>query len=216
SVAKTPKNVLNKKEAIILAANKLDSMLKLQADNILVPKSLLLSQLSELTIKEVINKGLRYPVLARTPHHSKGRDILLCLQNKDLVRAVRWGKTFLVEYISTDREYRVHVFKDEIIRVSQKILMSRDDYLPYMRNVDHNHSFGNPKKQLTAEQKAIAIKAVKSLGLDFGAVDLIVGDDGGTYVLEINTGPSLIEIGVDIYKKKVQEIIQGIQAHATA
>lgn len=216
SVVKTPKKVVNKKEAIMLAANKLTSLLKLQMDGIPVPKVLLLTQLTELTIKEVINKGLKYPVLARTPHHSKGRDILLCLQNKDLARAVRWGKSFLVEYISTDREYRVHVFKDEVIRTSKKILVSKEEYVPYIRNFENNHVFKNPKNPLTDEQKAIAIKAVKSLGLDFGAVDLIVGDDSNTYVLEINTGPSLIEIGVEIYKKKFQEIIQGIQSHVSA
>src|SRR5258705_3354023 len=210
SITTNPKKVLNKKESIVLAANKLNSLIKLNEDHIPVPKTLPLGSLAELTLLEVINKGLKLPVLARNLQHTRGSDILLCLQNKDLVRALRWGRTFLVEYISTDREYRVHVFNGEIIRTSQKVLMSRDDYLPYMRNDDHNHTFRNPRKVLTEAQKIVAIKAVKSLDLDFGAVDMVIGDDGNPYVLEVNTGPSLIDNGIEIYEEKFKAIIKGL------
>lgn len=216
AVKLTPKKVLNKKDAIALAANKLDSLVKMKAAQVPVPKTIPLGELGELTLAEVISKGLKFPVLAREPQHTRGADILLCLQNKDLVRAVRWGKTFLVEYIATDREYRVHIFNGEIIRTSQKVLMSRDNYLPYMRNDDHNHTFRNPRKQLTTEQQEIAIKAVQSLGLDFGAVDMVIGDDGKPYVLEVNTGPALIQNGIEIYEEKFKAVIKEIQTDVQA
>lgn len=208
SVTKIPKRVLNKKEAIAIAADKFTSLLKLKEGNIPVPKMLPITDLQQLTIKEILSKGLSHPVLARKPKHTRGKDILLCLQNKDIRRAMRWGKTFLIEYIPTEREYRVHVFGNEIIRTSQKVLMSRENYLPYMRNDDHNHTFRNPRVQLTEHQKSVAINAVKVLGLDFGAVDMVISDDGNPYVLEINTGPSLIENGLEIYEQKFRNVIQ--------
>ena len=206
-----PKKVLNKKDSIALAANKFESLIKMQQAEVPVPKTVALEMLAEPTLAEVFKKGLKLPVLARDTHHTRGKDILLCLQNKDLRRALRWGRNFLVEYISTEREYRVHVFNGEIIRTSQKVLMSRDEYLPYIRNDDHNHTFRNPRKQLTQLQKDVAIKAVQVLGLDFGAVDMVIGDDGNPYVLEVNTGPSLtVEAGLEIYTNKFKTLIKEI------
>lgn len=92
----------------------------MQEAKISVPNTLPLEMLTQLTLAEVATKGLKFPVLARNIQHTRGKDILLCLQNKDLARAVRWGRTYLVEYIATDREYRVHVFNGAIIRTSQK------------------------------------------------------------------------------------------------
>lgn len=211
SVKLNPKRVLNKKDSIALAANKLDSLIRMQEAKISVPNTLPLEMLTQLTLAEVATKGLKFPVLARNIQHTRGKDILLCLQNKDLARAVRWGRTYLVEYIATDREYRVHVFNGAIIRTSQKVLMSRDNYLPYMRNDDHNHTYRNPRKVLTPEQSETAIKAVQSLGLDFGAVDMVIGDDGNAYVLEVNTGPSLqVETGLEAYTNKFLDEIKKI------
>lgn len=214
-VPKTPKKVLNKKDAISLASDKFTSLMKLKEGNVPVPKMLPIAELQQFTIKEVLSKGLSHPVLARKPHHTRGKDILLCLQNKDIRRAVRWKKTFLIEYIPTEREYRVHVFGDEIIRTSQKVLMSRDNYLPYMRNDDHNHTYRNPRKPLTDPQKAVIINAVKVLDLDFGAVDMVISDDNNPYILEVNTGPSLIENGIEIYEQKFRSVIQGMENAAT-
>lgn len=208
SVPNIPRKVLNKKEAVALASDKFESLLKLKAANVPVPKMLVLTELQQFTLQEVSARGLKQPILARESKHTQGKDILLCLQNKDLRRAVRWGKNFLIEYIPTDREYRVHVFGNEIIRTSQKVLMSRHNYLPYMRNDDHNHTYRNPRIALTDHHKEVAINSVKALGLDFGAVDMVIGDDGNPFVLEVNTGPSLIENGIDIYEQKFRHVMQ--------
>lgn len=209
SVPKNPVRVLNKKDSVASAADKFMSLLKMRQEHVPVPNTLPITELLEFTLDEVTKKGLKQPIFARKPRHTRGKDILLCLQNRDLKRALRWGKTFLVEYVPTDREYRIHVFDGVVIRMSQKVLMSRDDYCPYMRNDDHNHTFRNPRQALTASQQEVAIAAVRALDLDFGAVDMVIGDDGNPYVLEVNTGPSLIDNGMDIYTEK---FIQHIKA----
>jgi D-alanine-D-alanine ligase-like ATP-grasp enzyme len=49
-----------------------------------------------------------------------------------------------------------------------------------------------------------SISAVNTLGLDFGAVDLIVAKDGRVYVLEVNTAPGIEGITLEKYVKAFQ------------
>lgn len=207
-VATNPKRTLNKRDAIELASNKIKSFDSFREANVVVPATLAVNALTqEAKPDEAVLKTLAFPILAREEHHTRGRDILLCLQKKDLRRAIRWGKSIFVQYVPTAREYRVHVFGGEIIRVSQKVLMTREGYVPYLRNDDHNHTYRTPRTKLRKRDKEAAINAVACLGLDFAAVDMIVGDDGNPYVLEVNTGPSLIEIGVDAYVAKMRPFL---------
>jgi glutathione synthase/RimK-type ligase-like ATP-grasp enzyme len=104
--------------------------------------------------------------------------------------ALRAGKDYFAEYIPTAKEYRVHVFNGRIIRVAEKILTDAENACPYIRNHEHGCTFRRPRPELGVFQEAIAASAVQSLNLNFGAVDLIVGDDGNSYVLEVNTAPA--------------------------
>src|SRR5690606_38651979 len=81
---------------------------------------------------------------------------------------------------------------------------TRDQRL--IRNHDNGWVFGLVRDEDGAA-KAIeeAAKAVQVLGLDFGAVDVIIGrDDGLPYVLELNTAPGLeaVEV-VNFYRDNV-------------
>lgn len=125
---------------------------------------------------------------------SGGRDITV----------VRPGDVFpkaplYVQYIPKLLEFRVHAFRilDEVeLLIRQKLRESdaeqtRDQRL--IRNRDNGWVYGlvrdEEKANLAARE---AIKAIGALGLDFGAVDVIIGrDDGKAYVLEVNTAPGL-------------------------
>ena len=58
--------------------------------------------------------------------------------------------------------------------------------------------------------KEECIKAVKTLRLDFGAVDLLVNSNKQHYILEVNTGMGLDRSGRDLYetllRNKVNEL----------
>lgn len=201
-------NVINRAVAVSLAANKFLSLEALSGSEIPVPKQIKLSSLQDQTLQAIAALGLNLPVLARQESHTRGRDILLCLQNKDISRAIRWGKTHITEYIPTKEEYRVHVFGGQVIKVSRKVLMSREAYVPYLRNDDNNHTYRNTRIKITDNQKQVAIDAVNALGLDFGAVDMVISDNDSPFVLEVNTGPSLIDSGIEIYSNKIREILE--------
>jgi RimK-like ATP-grasp domain len=133
-------------------------------------------------------RSLRAPYLSRSINHTRGQDIGLCMQLGDASQYPT--ADFFVEYIPTAREYRARVVGNECVRVSEKV-HTGDTYTPWIRNYEHGHTFVSPHTRLNGFQESLAVAAVKAHGLDFGAVDLVVGDDGHTYILEVNTAPAL-------------------------
>ena len=114
-------------------------------------------------------------------------------------------------YIPTRREYRVHVFNNQIIKVNQKLLKDGNSWVPFIRNIDNGYVFGQPRKPLTLDQEQLAIKSVRALGLDFGAVDMVLADDSKSYVLEVNTGPALeTETNLSLYIQAFKKVLDGV------
>lgn len=171
--------VLNPAIAIARASNKLESLTILADRGIPVP--------AWDTDPAALVELAGYPILGRRTQHARGTDIVLCLQRRDYVRRPR---DYYVAYIPTTREYRLHVAGGEVIRVQGKFLDVPEDYLPWLRNYKTGHRFRAPMRRLHNTRLNDAVGAVEALGLDFGAVDLIVADDGSHYVLEVNTSPS--------------------------
>jgi len=89
------------------------------------------------------------------------------------------------------REYRVHVFNGEIIDHVQKrrcLDADTNSVSEYIRNHTQGWVFVRGGFDRLTEVEEQAIKAVKALGLDFGAVDIIVEKHTGLcFVLEVNT-----------------------------
>lgn len=122
--------------------------------------------------------------------------------------------TFYVKTIPCRREFRVHVWRGEIICIQKKRLAAAT-------SVIHNHSNGvlfqvvpleefNIGTRRTQQIKELAINAVQALGLDFGAVDIL--QEAGTdklYVLEVNTAPGISSIPVyNAYKTVIENLIE--------
>lgn len=136
-----------------------------------------------------------YPLLGRKRQHARGTDIKLILQERDL----RKRCDYYTRYIPTKREFRIHVVGDKVIRIQGKYLDYPEQAVSYMRNYATGYRFRKPRLRLKPDRLTMAVSAVKSLGLDFGAVDLLIGDDGLGYVLEVNTAPSCSPITMGAY-----------------
>jgi D-ala D-ala ligase C-terminus len=198
-----PGKVVNQAKCIAKASNKLGALIDLAAAGVPTPKIV--------KVAPGIIPQVNLPCLGRATHHSHGTDIVLCLQKHDLRMAVTAttdggaGCSHLSEYIPVAREFRIHVFDGAVIKISEKFLVEPDKYCPWMRNHDHGYHYMSPKAdkngRTPASVKVAAIEAIEALELDFGAVDVVFGDDGKAYVLEINTAPGLIEDGVERYGK---------------
>jgi len=115
------------------------------------------------------------------------------------------------KFMPNSEEYRVHVFKGEVIDYSKKykridgeLVFSNDGYV---KNRANGWEFLREVEQREGVSKR-AIEAVEALGLDFGAVDVIRhrGDTGWkSYVLEVGTACGLSPKGVQAYTNKIIE-----------
>lgn len=115
---------------------------------------------------------------------------------------------FYTKYFPKTHEYRAHVFKGKLIDLTQKRLQNgvaqvedRDSVARIVRSLDngwiHAHSFDlGPVQKAEIEKSAVA--ALDSLGLDFGAVDILAKVSAKhpqrppvLAVCEVNTAPGL-------------------------
>lgn len=198
-VSKKPTKVLNRADAIQAASNKRQALETMRAAGIRVPE-----------IFKGTENSLPFPLLGRKDHHVGANDIVLCMQTRDIERAKKAGCTHFSRYIPTKAEYRVHVFGDQIIKVSQKILTNPEQALqPWIRNLGAGYTFRQSEDRLSGAARGMATDAVHALGLTFGAVDLILGDDGHAYVLEVNTAPGLqTDTSLDAYTEQFKAAIE--------
>jgi glutathione synthase/RimK-type ligase-like ATP-grasp enzyme len=130
-----------------------------------------------------------FPLLARKEYHSQGRDIIYVHSKGHLENEIDYFMyDFLVEYIKKTSEYRVHVLGNKAI---VNVKFNEDGYGdPIVR------SHSNGWRQISYDREwhdalaELAIKTIRALGYDFGAVDIIRKGDK-LYVLEVNSAPGL-------------------------
>lgn len=185
-------DVLNPGNAVAKAANKLESLRVLQEAGIHVPRfSTNPYDFGDATI------------LGRRRSHTGGTDI----------RVFDGGHTegifsdYFTEFVPSAREFRIHVFRGEVIGSQVKQWEGEGDVPD---TPIRNHSRGwvfvpFVRSQPNRSRKDAAVSAVEALGLDFGAVDVLAGTDGNTYVLEVNTAPGLSERFLNLYADAIRE-----------
>lgn len=122
-----------------------------------------------------------------------GRGIVLSSNEsaKPLVRAPLY-----VKYKKKRKEFRVHVFKENVIDICEKrkLRLERRPELfdGYIRNRINGWVFCRDGVVPPGDLAQLAIGACRSLNLDFGAVDIIWNErENKCYLLEVNTAPGL-------------------------
>ena len=186
---------LNQREAILKASDKLRAFQAMQAAGVPVP-----------AFRTSAPSQCEGTWLGRKRRGSKGLDIIVQPEGQ-----ITYGfaeAEFWTEYVPNIREYRVHVFKGGIIRVQGKYL----DYeaqrtTPYVKNYAQGYRFRTPRLMPNSRRLNVAVQAVSCLGLDFGAVDILKGTDGKTYVLEVNTAPACSPLTAGQYVEKFAEAL---------
>lgn len=162
---------------------------------------------------QMVGEGWTWPgiYLVRRREHQGGTDVIPCVQKADLTHAFADRRAdHVTRYIPKVEECRVHVWDDTVIKISQKIRTDNSKpYSPFVWNFEHGFTFRYREERLPATVRYLAIQAVEALGLTFGAVDIILGEDGRWYVLEVNTAPAgRVDSTVEAYGKKILEAFQ--------
>lgn len=193
--------VINKPEAISNAVNKLTCLQLLQDKGVRVP--------AFATSKTGVADGM---YLARTVLGGSGGQGIV---------VVRKGEPFpaaplYTQYVKKEEEMRVHVANGRVIFMQLK-LRQRDTEQTADQKLIRNHDNGwvfAPRdcEGMSEDTKQQAINAVAALGLDFAAVDIIIGKaDRKAYVLELNTSPGIESPGLLLaYKNAFTEMCNGL------
>lgn len=101
-----------------------------------------------------------------------------------------------VKYKKKRKEFRVHVFQEQVIDVAEKrkrrLEVRPSTFDGYIRNLANGWVFCRDAVVRPPDLEQLAVAACRSLGLDFGAVDIIWNErENKSYVLEVNTAPGL-------------------------
>ena len=145
-------------------------------------------------------------ILGRDRRGMQGRDIVAYDPTWGILE--RDHEWFSI-YQEPTREMRLHVVGDEVVRIQGKYLDFPDDAQnPYVRNFANGYRFRSPPLDLHSSRKQWAVKAVQALGLDFGAVDLLLfGDDEECALLEVNTAPACSPLTISAYAEAIERKI---------
>ena len=159
------------------AANKLQQLRKFKDAGILVPPFW----------EQVPTAPEDFPVLGRTLSHHGGKDIQLLMQSGD---AKFVHADYFLRYIPRKTEFRTWVYRKRHLGTYEK----RQTKLANRIGANYRNGFSFqllPSDTVPEGIRDIAASAVHALGLDFGAVDILQGEDSKLYVLEVNTAPGV-------------------------
>lgn len=189
STWKENKLLLNHWDAVKTASNKLGSFQKFKENNVSSPEF----TTDKATAQLWKSKGITFFARHKLTGHS-GEGIEVVQKNNEVPDAPLY-----VKYIKKIREYRIHVFQDAVIDIQEKkkkieakadfMIRSHDNGWVFARG---HFSEGDYEYLEKGSAGTLAIDAVRALGLDFGAVDVVYnGHLDKYYALEVNTAPGI-------------------------
>ncbi len=190
--------VLNHPIQVSEAANKLHAFENMEAENVsTVPFTTDVKK-----AEEWIREGSK--VMCRTLLRGKGGDGIVVAKTVDeLVKAPLYTR-----YQKSKSEWRVHVFNEGILEVNRKVRnpeVPDEDVDWDVRNHDRGFIFQRNNDHVPQCVRDASIEAVKALGLDFGAVDVLYNQHyDKAYVLEINCAPNIEGSLVERYAEAIQ------------
>lgn len=118
-----------------------------------------------------------------------GSGLVLAKRKQDVIQSSLYTK-----YIKIAHEYRVYVFGDTIIDVLEKRrdseALAAGKVNPDIRTEANHWVFCRSNVHYPMNDQG-PIKAVAALGLHFAGVDVVMDQQGKTYILETNTAPGI-------------------------
>lgn len=159
---------------------------------------------------------LKYPMVAKHMLGSRGTGNYLLNSADELKHFIKKKsniKDFLFErYCNYAYEYRIHVSTLGVFLIWQKLMKrATPESKKWVYNNDNcvfvskdNASFvriANIEKLNT-----LCLNALNAVGLNIGSIDLKINKKGEMTVIEINSAPSLGEIGIEHYKTEIKKL----------
>lgn len=201
-VSQNGTRIINRPEAVSNSANKLN-FFRTVSDDLTVP-----STTEHAVALSWLEEGST--VIARTVlngHSGNGIQIMVPNDPSTFIQAPLYTK-----YVKKRDEYRIHVCNGRVISVQRKALSEEllNGREPNWLIRNHSNGFVFAREGVEAPQDVLdkSIEAVRQLGLDFGAVDIIYNTRHARgYVLEVNTAPGLVGTTLTDYTNAILELI---------
>jgi predicted ATP-grasp superfamily ATP-dependent carboligase len=177
--------------AIDTISNKYETRRVLSASGVYVPKT------------SMNPSELRYPLIARPIHHSRGRNFHVLNTPNDHVT----GRVYYSEIYPKKEEVRVYVAHGKVLSIRTKPLV--EGVIQANRAITHDEWGVVPREEYSRYYSCCmaACKAVKAVGADNGGVDVMINrelEEGKRVcVCEINSAPTIksSELNVQKYAK---------------
>ncbi|CAN5950559.1 unnamed protein product [Sphagnum jensenii] len=132
------------------------------------------------------------PLFARTLVHSRGRDIKVALEPWQIEPLMIAGSSFFTAHEPSVREFRTWTYRNRHLGTYEKVLRRPEDCKRLGRNFSNGFDFSGMVGDETPQAiKDLSRDALRVLGLDFGAVDILQRPDGSYCVLEVNSAPGV-------------------------
>lgn len=199
---------LNSAAAFETARDKWLSLQQLSAVNIPIPYS---AFAGELVSSDALHTKLAPPCVIKTLSGSQGTGVMLAESRSTAQSILATLNSAKITTLSQDfiqeaqgQDIRAFVIGNEVVASMQRQGKAGD----FRANI---HQGGLAEAiPLSSEEKALAIKATQTIGLDVAGVDLIRGKQG-IMVLEVNASPGLEMIeqvsGVKIAEKMIDYLL---------
>lgn len=197
---------LNKADPILSSRDKLNTMQLLSHENLPFPITSFSNSVYE--TKQLMQMVGGAPLVIKLLEGTKGIGVVLAESNKaaeSVINAFKSLKADILvqEYIkeSKGRDIRCFVVGDQVVAAMERQAEEGE----FRANI---HLGGKAcAVEITEEEREIAIRAVKTVGLEVAGVDM-VRSSSGPKILEINSSPGLEGIeaasGVDIADKIIE------------
>lgn len=193
--------IINRPECVAVAANKLSCFVSMENGGVSIPPFT-----TERATAAMWLVGGNAVVVRTILNGNSGAGIVLAEKIEDVLPLA----PLYVKYIPKKQEYRIHVRGGEIVDVQRKARRKDlpDDQVNWkIRNHDNGFVFARNDFVCPDDVKVQALNAVKAVGLDFGAVDVIFNEqEQKAYVLEINTAPGLTGTTLEGYAEAFKKL----------
>lgn len=185
----------NKSVGIAAGANKKKARILMQDAGIPVPKTWIL-------FDDFVADGTKTgPYIVRPAKHKQGKQLVVANTVEEVEDAVvDFGDYYISEFYPKTREFRVHVAHGKVLIMHEKPAPEDKKTVAWNRHVNHDAFVVIKWGDFDIEIAQLAINAVKLLGLDMGAVDVLAFPAHAerkvrprAVVCEVNTAPTLRE-----------------------
>lgn len=205
TAARRANRILNKPEAVGNASNKLNAFRLLQAAGVRTPDF----TTNYLEAKRWLEAG--FTVVERHKlNASSGEGVRIVSYDDNTASSQLQTAPLYTKYIYKQSEFRVHIFRGNVIDYIQKKKRNGAEDLPnfdrFVYSAERGWVFVREGATQVESVKQLAISAVRALGLDFGAVDVILIDNV-PYVLEVNTAPGLMGTTLIKYANAIRQFM---------